>query len=254
MVNESREELLQNMIDVVARYMDEEFWHRKYWCLCSGSEARRECAEHAYVSLAIKLRGLGLWPTAPSISAIEDSAVELREKLYAIQTVPYTGDHSECSALSEQFQMDISLTSYHFNVPDVPMYEKHFDLHPDYESVPLSGLLGTYMFHYGFTEEDFGFVLILKDQKQRRHGIQESSESGDEKSDDQEDEDDEDDESAAATDEELDGQDDENDSNHSSDWESDTDSTPEEEYIEDDEDEVREEMRRKRPRYDTLSS
>ncbi|KAF2471699.1 uncharacterized protein BDR25DRAFT_342382 [Lindgomyces ingoldianus] len=160
---ESREHLVENILGVAAQYMDENFWHRNY--TCCHSRDKQFCAEHAYISFAVKLRALGLWPTPPAASAIEISPSTLREKVFDITLIPYTEAHTGCADLVQRFQEDILFVSYDTKQD---RYSQHFFKPDPLGRSDLQSMMGSYLYQYGFAPMDWGTTSVVKSAKRRQ--------------------------------------------------------------------------------------
>jgi hypothetical protein len=173
-VQESRNELLQNLIGITTKYADEEFWYKYF--KCEVDSANRTCVEHAYVAFMVKLRALKLWPTRPSVSEICDSAVGFREKIYGISILPYSHDHSSCcSDFMRLYHTEVLCTTYDM---DESRYIRHFQIrgHEGKQSTvtfteeSIISFMGTHLFEYGFEAEDFGYASVLDNYRWRQPG------------------------------------------------------------------------------------
>ncbi|KAF2185559.1 hypothetical protein K469DRAFT_665164 [Zopfia rhizophila CBS 207.26] len=164
MVEESREDLIHNILDIIAKYLDETFWNENFTCYLSREKA--DCCEHAYVAFARKLKFLGLWPTRPAACDILISASELRENVHGLKFVPFSIDHHICVDLFEYFQEEIMFVSYpHLR----ERYNAHFAPEKDsFNRMDLSSQIGTYMYEYGFAAVDFGYTSYVASAKRRR--------------------------------------------------------------------------------------
>ena len=80
---------------------------------------------------------------------MEDSVVELREKLGCLEFQAYSKDHRRCTGLTESLLDDI--IDIQRQVESRPPYREHFRGTP-----PVSSLIGTYMYYYGFETRDVG--------------------------------------------------------------------------------------------------
>lgn len=164
MLDDARAELLGSLLTTAAQYSDEDFWHKNFVCQ-HGADARA-CAEHAYVSLIIKLRALKLWPMMPDASEIPQSPSQLRDELCAIPFNPYSPDHTFCNSLVEEFRE----TLLGFTFPQ-QLTDRETALHFGSKAGPRFGKLhhfvGSYMYGYGFLPHDFGYTSLVGAWKRR---------------------------------------------------------------------------------------
>jgi hypothetical protein len=151
MLRESRQELLQDLLDIVAKHTDAQTWQEDYHCQHGlGSEAS---SNHALTSVGSQLKALGLWPGTVDVKAIFCSAFLLREQLYAITTTPLSSSHVSCDSLTEAFRHAL-LNAEFARASDHEMNE-HFG-NAGFEFTELVQYTGSYLHSYGYMPHDFG--------------------------------------------------------------------------------------------------
>ncbi|KAF2114364.1 hypothetical protein BDV96DRAFT_647072 [Lophiotrema nucula] len=164
LVTGTREQLLQDIVDVVAKYVDETYWNRNF--RCKVDHTMNGCREHAYIAVAVKMRVQGLWPSLPAVSSIRKSPAEVREDIHDFEITPYSADHADCLDLVHQFKNEILFVPY--RKQSVKM-KGHFQTPVDIGETRLSSLMGSHLYNYGFAPQDFGYTSFVQSRKRRRH-------------------------------------------------------------------------------------
>ncbi|KAF2004903.1 hypothetical protein P154DRAFT_616649 [Amniculicola lignicola CBS 123094] len=158
-----RMEMLETLLAILHQYLDEDYWRQHYACHLDDDD----CAEHAYVAFAVKLRALGLWPSTPSATALRHSPSALREKFYAISINPYSDKHVDCATLLLDFQRDVLVLAYQLS----DSYLAHFTDSDSMGKASHLSQIGTYFYDYGWAPEDWGYTSLVKSKKRRAGGV-----------------------------------------------------------------------------------
>jgi hypothetical protein len=152
MLREYREELLQDLLDIVTKHTDAQTWQEDYhYQHRRGSEA---CSNNALNSVGSQLNALGIWSGTVAVKAVSCSASLLREQLYIITTTPLSSSHVSCDSLTEAFRHAL-LNAEFARLSDDGMVE-YFGESADYDHAKFHHYAGSYMHSYGFMPHDFG--------------------------------------------------------------------------------------------------